>query len=160
MTARALAAGCLLVACIAAASGAAPARIEARSTDLVVVGVVQGDTMTIHVSRALDNAPVSDAAVTVALRGNHFPTVARLDGGYTLHAGELALRGATAVEFHIVSGDTDQRVAGTLQVAGPSDKPDDRGSGSARQIAWWILNFAVCGGFLLLLSRRRKKTES
>ena len=51
------------------ARAAAPARIEARSADLLVVGLVQGDAMTINVSRLLDNAPVHDATVAVAFRG-------------------------------------------------------------------------------------------
>ena len=38
-------------------------RIEARSADLLAVGTVQGDRMTIHLSRILDNAPVRDAVV-------------------------------------------------------------------------------------------------
>ena len=43
------------------ARAAAPARIEVRSADLLVVGLVQGDAMSINVSRLLDNAPVRDA---------------------------------------------------------------------------------------------------
>ena len=43
------------------AGGPAPdqlARIEARSADLLAVGTVHGDRLTIHLSRIIDNAPV------------------------------------------------------------------------------------------------------
>jgi hypothetical protein len=39
-------------------------------------------------------------------------------------------------------------------VADGGAKPDDKNG--ARQIWWWVLNFAVCIGFLMLFSRRRK----
>ena len=144
-----------LIGSAGAAAAAAPARIEARSADLVVVGVLQGETLTIHVSRLLDNAPVRDAAVEVAFRGGAYPTVAQVDGGYSLQAAQLAVPGTTAMEFRVSANGTEQKLTGTLQVAG--DEHSD-GSGSVRQFLWWVLNFAVVGGFLVLLARRRKRT--
>ena len=56
------------------------ARMEARSEDLLAVGLVHGDRMSIHLSRLIDNAPVRDAAVTVVLRGaGHMMMVERPD---------------------------------------------------------------------------------
>jgi hypothetical protein len=141
----------------AATPASAPARIEARSRDLLAVGVLQGETMTIHVSRLLDNAPVRDAVVTVYFRGGSYPTVAQVDGSYSLQARELALPGATAMEFHVTSGGTEDKLTGTLQVAGSGD--GSVGSGSVRQLGWWVLNFAVCGAFLWLWARRKKPAE-
>ncbi|MGH9561527.1 MAG: hypothetical protein ACRD3S_08735, partial [Terracidiphilus sp.] len=77
-----------------AAESGAPARIEARSADLLAVGLVHGDRMAIHLSRVIDNAPVRDAAVTVVLRGASHPTTAQSDGSYTLQTKDLALPGA------------------------------------------------------------------
>jgi hypothetical protein len=142
----------------AAAPATAPARIEARSADLLAVGVLQGDTMTIHISRLLDNAPVRDAVVAVAFRGGSYPTVAKVDGGYSFQARELALPGATAMEFHVTSGDVEEKLAGTLQIAG-GDGSGGGASGSVRQLGWWVLNFAVCGAFLWLWARRRKPAD-
>jgi hypothetical protein len=139
------------------ARAAAPARIEARSANLLVVGLVQGDAMRINVSRLLDNAPVRDAIVAVAFRGESHPAVAQVDGGYLLKSPEFALPGAIAMEFRVTQGGAEERLAGTLQVAAAGDKTDD--SGSARQMYWWVLNFAVCGAFLLLWARRKKRTE-
>ena len=59
-----------------AADAAAISRVEARSNDLLAVGVVHDDKMIIHISRLADNAPVRDAVVTVLLRGTMHPTTA------------------------------------------------------------------------------------
>jgi len=143
-----------------AASGesAPPARIEARSADLLAVGLVRGDRMTIHLSRVTDNAPVRDAAVTVVLRGASHPATAETDGSYTLQTKDLVLPGAAAIDFEIAEATMHESLKGTLQAAAADGKSAD--NNSARQFGWWVLNFAVCIGFLWLISRRRKSAQS
>ena len=133
------------------------ARVEARSTDLVTVGVVHDDRMSIHVSRLLDNAPVRDAVVAVSLRGASHPTVAEADGSYTLVSPDLKLAGAAAVEFQITQGAAQEKLKGTLEVGAAAAGADEKSQ--ARQYWWWALNFGVCIGFLALLSRRKKKAS-
>jgi hypothetical protein len=139
-----------------AASGesATPARVEARSGDLMAVGLVRDDRMTIRLSRLIDNAPVRDAALKVTLRGVTYPATAEADGSFTLQTKDLAIPGAAAVEFQVVEAAARETLKGTLQVAGGAGPSDNRNS--ARQLWWWVLNFAVCIGFLWLYSRRRK----
>jgi hypothetical protein len=133
------------------------ARVEARSADLGLVGLVHGDRMSIHVSRLLDNAPVRDAVVAVLLRGASHATVAEADGSYTLLDPALKLSGAAAVEFQITQGAAQETLKGTLDVAAPAGTVLEKSQ--ARQYAWWALNFGVCIGFLMLLSRRKKKAD-
>jgi hypothetical protein len=150
----------LLAACALLAVGARaaePVRIKTQSADILVVGLVQDDRMSIHVSRVLDNAPVRDAIVTVTFRGAPYPTVAQVDGGYAMQSWELVKPGAVAMEFHVVASGVDERLNGTLEVAA-SGKAVERGS--ARQYLWWVLNFAVCGAFLVLWARRRKRADA
>jgi hypothetical protein len=149
----------IAAAACAAASGEspAPARVEARSEDLMAVGLVRDDKMTIRLSRLIDNAPVRDAAVTVILRGVTHPTTAEADGSFTLETKDLAVPGAAAVEFQVVQAAARATLKGTLQVAAGAGSADDRNS--ARQLWWWVLNFAVCIGFLWLYSRRRKAAQ-
>jgi len=142
----------------AAAAAAAPARIEARSTHYLLVGVVQGDTLSIHVSRRLDNAPVTDAAVTAALRGKTYAATAEPDGAYSFHSADLNLPGSAAVQFEVTDAGAAERLVGTLRVAGPA--PGGKSTSGVRQIGWWILNFAVCLGLLALIARRRKNAQS
>jgi hypothetical protein len=144
----------LAVCAALAADERAVSRIEARSADLLAVGVVHGDRMSIHISRLSDNAPVHDAVLTVLLRGVTHPTVAEADGSYALQTPELAIPGTAAVVFDVVeTGGKEVGLTGEISVAN-GVATDDKSS--ARQLGWWILNFAVCIGFLMLLSRRRK----
>jgi len=147
-------------AATAAATSAAAAlpRVEARSDDLLAVAVVRDDKMIIHLSRALDNAPVRDAAVTVVLRGAAHSATAETDGSYTLQTQDLALPGTAAVEFQVSRGAQRDSLKGTLENAGAAGREEDKSN--ARQLWWWVLNFAVCIGFLWLFSRRRKSAQS
>ena len=138
------------------ADDATPQRVEAKSATLLAVGVVHGDRMTIHLSRLSDNAPVRDAVLAVMLRGVVHPTVAQPDGSYTLQTQDLELPGAAAVEFQVVQGPARDVLEGDLAAAAAA-KPEERSM--ARQMWWWALNFAVCIGFLMLWSRRRKARE-
>lgn len=141
-------------ATVGAATESPTARVEARSADLLAVGLVHDDKMTLRLSRLLDNAPVQGAAVTVVLRGASHPAVAETDGSFTAQTKDFALPGAAAVEFLVALPGANESLKGTLQVAASTDSGEDKNS--ARQLWWWVLNFAVCIGFLMLLSRRRK----
>jgi hypothetical protein len=130
------------------------ARVEARSADLLAVGLAHDDRMTIHLSRLIDNSPLRDAALTVVLRGTAHPAVAETDGSYTLQAKDLTLPGAAAIEFQVAQAGALQSIKGTLQITAAAGESVDKNT--ARQLWWWVLNFAVCIGFLWLISRRRK----
>jgi hypothetical protein len=125
---------------------------------LLAVGIVQADRMTIHLSSLRDNAPVRDAAVTVMLRGVLHPTVAQADGGYSLQSPDLGLPGSATVVFHVARGGAVADLQGTLQPA--ADANAGPANNGARQLWWWVLNFAVCIGFLMLISRRRKAART
>jgi hypothetical protein len=139
-----------------AADNPPAARVEARSADLLTVGVVQNDRMSIHISRLSDNVPLRDAVVTVVLRGRSHPTVAETDGSFTLVDADLKLPGAAAVEFQVSAGVAQEALKGTLDVQGRAGAADEKSQ--ARQYWWWALNFGVCIGFLVLISRRKKKS--
>jgi hypothetical protein len=156
LTATAMAAFAMLTAASAADASAGESalpRVEARSSNLLAVGVVHDDKMSIHVSRLLDNAPVRDAAVTVVLRGTAHGATAEADGSYSLQAKDLTLPGAAAVEFQVSQGAERESLKGTLEIAAARGAEDKN---NARQLWWWVLNFAVCFGVLWLISRRRK----
>jgi hypothetical protein len=163
-TVTALAATALMAIAMAAladpasdAAGSAT-RVEAHSADLLAVGLVQGQRLSIRLSRVLDNAPVHDAAVAVVLRGATYPTVAESDGSYSLSAKDLTLPGEAAIEFHVTQQQQHEDLKGLLKVAVTAKQPESQGN--ARQMWWWALNFGVCIGFLVLFSRRRKSAQS
>ena len=148
----------ILLACccggiaLAQTSAAPSARVEARSPDLLAVGTVQGNRMAVRLSRVVDNAPIGNAALAVMLRGTTHPAVAEADGSYSVETPDLQLSGPASVEFLVTVGDKREELKGTL-AATAAEPSGDRNS--SRQIGWWVLNFAVCIGFLWLWSRRK-----
>jgi hypothetical protein len=101
---------------------------------------------------------VRDAVLTVLLRGVVHPTTAEADGSYTLQTKDLDLPGSASVVFQIAQGGVRDDLKGALQIVESQPKPEDKNS--ARQLGWWVLNFGVCIGFLMLISRRRKKAAA
>ena len=93
----------------------------------------------------------------MTLRGTVHPTVAEVDGSYTLRTPDLGIPGPAAVVLHVTEGPTHEDLSGTLSLADGAPKPDDKNN--ARQLWWWVLNFAVCIGFLKLWSQRRKNAS-
>ena len=110
--------------------------------------------MTIHLSRLEDNAPVRDAEVALVLRGATHSATALADGGYAVETPDLALPGAAAVRIEVTSSGIRQDLEGTLQQGAAAEPTEDKGS--SRQLGWWVLNFAVCIGFLWLWQRRKR----
>jgi hypothetical protein len=142
---------------VLAADTAGISRVEARSKDLLAVGVVHDTRMIVRISRTADNAPVRDAVLTVLLRGTVHPTTAEADGSYSLQTQDLALPGSAAVDFQVAQGSTKESLKGTLEVGLQPGPLDDKNS--SRQLWWWVLNFAVCGAAVWLFSRRRKAAK-
>jgi len=144
----------LAAAAFAGGEEKAPARIEARSSDLLAVATVRDDRMSIHLSRISDNAPVRDATILVALRGSVHPAVAQADGSYSVETPDLRLPGPAAIQFEVTQGAAREALSGTLE--DQRGTQSDEKKGNTRQLGWWVLNFAVCIGFLMLWSRRKK----
>ena len=88
------------------------------------------------------------------MRGTAHAATAETDGSYSLQTKDLLLPGAAAVEFQVSQGALHETLKGTLEIPAAAGQSDDKGN--ARQLWWWVLNFAVCIGFLWLFSRRRK----
>ncbi len=142
----------------APAAPGAPARLELHSADYLLVGLVQGDTMTLRVTRALDNAPVRDAQVTAYLRGTDHAATSQVDGSYAFSSQDLTLPGAAAIEFQVKQAGKDERLRGTLTTPDAAGGAAD--ANGIRQYAWWVLNFSVCIAAYVLFMRRRKTEDS
>ena len=91
-------------------------------------------------------------ALAVMLRGTLHAATAEPDGSYSLQTPDLRLPGPAAVQFEVTQGAAREVLSGTLE-GQHGGQSDDRGN--TRQLGWWVLNFAVCIGFLLLWSRRK-----
>jgi hypothetical protein len=87
------------------------------------------------------------------LRGTAHAATAEADGSYSVQTEDLRLPGTAAVQFEVTRGTEREVLAGTLEVGARPGESNDKGS--TRQLGWWVLNFAVCIGFLWLWSRRK-----
>lgn len=114
--------------------------------------------MTVRLSRIADNAPVGNAAIAVMLRGATHPAVAEADGSYSVETPDLTLPGPASVEFLVTLSGIREELKGTLASVGSTGQSDDKGT--SRQLGWWVLNFAVCIGFLWLWSRRKSSADT
>lgn len=141
---------------VRAAAEPPAARVEARSTDLLAVGTVHADRMIVYLSRLADNAPVRDARLTVSLRGSTVPAIAEADGSYLVRSPDLAVPGTAAVVFDVTEGAQREQLTGSLEIGAPGRETHE----GSRQMLWWVLNSAVCVGFLLLWNRRRRRAEA
>jgi len=93
----------------------------------------------------------------VTVRGASHPAVAQTDGSYSVDTPDLSLPGAAAIGFEVTQGASHENLTGTLDVAAPgADKSADT-NGNTRQLGWWVLNFGVCIGFLMLWRRRKSR---
>jgi len=133
---------------------AQPARVEAKSKTFMAVGLLEGDRMVIHLSRLLDNTPVHDASLHVNIRALDLTAVAQTDGSYEVRDPRLKADGPAVVAFQVDQGEASEKLVGNLEV--PKAEKTVAEDGQARQLLWWVLNFAVCIGFLVLIARRRK----
>jgi hypothetical protein len=156
---NALHADTMAAAADTAGGAAAPARVEAKSKTFMAVGLLEGDRLTIHLSRVIDNAPVHDAAVRINIRALDLPAVAQTNGSYEARSAEFKADGPAVVAFVVKQGEVTEKLVGTLEVP-PAAKSTLTDNGQVRQLLWWVLNFAVCIGFLVLYSRRRKAAEA
>lgn len=140
-------------------AAAAPARVEAKSKNFMAVGLLEGERMMIRLSRAIDNAPVHDAAVRVNMRALDLPAVAQTDGSYEVRSKEFKADGPAVIAFVVKRGALTEKLVGTLEVPAAAKNTLSE-NGQVRQLLWWVLNFGVCIGFLVLYSRRRKAAEA
>lgn len=79
-------------------------RFEARGDLFEVVGVLDGDMLTVWVDRAADNAPVADGEVDIEAPGFAARAVAEA-GVFRLAAGGLAAAGDHPLTLTITAGD-------------------------------------------------------
>jgi hypothetical protein len=103
----------------AAALGAAGLpRLVTSSETYELVAVLKGERLTIYLDRFEDNAPVTDANITVTV--NDEPVVAQStgDGTYSISSRRFAARGLVELVFDIKAKDGDDLLIGKFTLAG------------------------------------------
>jgi hypothetical protein len=101
-----------------AATSAQSPRVSATSEAFQLVGILKAGKLTIYLDREPDNAPVSDAKITVSVGGKPVVATATKDGTYELVAGDWAKSGEAEMQFAIAAGGKNDLLGGVLVVPG------------------------------------------
>lgn len=116
-----------------AASGApGPSRLATSSEIYELVAVLEGERLTIYLDGFADNAPVTDANITVTV--NDEPVVAQPsgDGAYSISSKRFASSGLVELVFDIRAKEGDDLLIGKLTIAGSAS-----GARSPEALPWY-----------------------
>lgn len=103
----------------AAASGARRVpRLVTSSETYELVAVLEGERLTIHLDRFEDNAPVTDANITVTVNDESVIAQASSEGTYRISSKRFAGRGLVELVFDIKAKDGDDLLIGKFTLAG------------------------------------------
>ena len=91
-------------------------RAEAASADFELVAVLRDGTLTIHLDRFADNAPVEGATIEVDTPGGSRTAKPAGPGDYVLPAPFAAKPGAHDLAFTVTAGDMVDVLAATLTI--------------------------------------------
>ncbi len=130
-------------------------RVTAQSETYELVGVAQGQRLTIYLDRFADNVPVTDAGLQVMIGDETVPAERNADGTYGITSPRLAASGTLELTFAITAKDGDDLLIGTLQLP---ERPAPVASNAPSSAVQWLRHLPdrlddpyVFGGGLFLL---------
>ena len=89
-------------------------RVSAQSGTYELVGILQGERLTIYLDRFADNAPVTDANMEVLVGDETVTAERRPDGTYAVGSQRFAGSGTVELAFAVTGKDGDDLLTGTL----------------------------------------------
>lgn len=102
----------------ASAAATALPRFAATSDGFELVGVLQGQHLSLYLDRAPDNSPVDSAQITLEINGTAVPVQAHATGEYEANLTQPLSEGDHAVAATIVAGTQSDLLAATLDLHG------------------------------------------
>lgn len=137
------------------AQAAAP-RFSAVSETFELVGVLQGQRLSLYLDRAADNSPVKDARLELELGGAKVAVTPRGEGEFEVLLAQPLAPGITPVAATVIAGQESDLLAGELDLQAGS-------SAAAAEHAWdahaleygaWLLAALLLLALLVVGSRR------
>ncbi|HVR94916.1 MAG TPA: hypothetical protein VHI75_13885, partial [Casimicrobiaceae bacterium] len=135
-------------------------RVEANSEIFELVGMLEGEKLTLYLDRFATNEPVTNAAIEIA--SGEFKVTAQStgEGIYTAAAATLTKPGQYPLVFTIRAAEETDLLDGTLDVPPPTDAV----SHTHNWAEWlvWIIGalVALAGTAWLLLRRMTRRTQA
>jgi len=94
-------------------------RVTAVSEAYQFVGIVEGETLVIHLDRFADNEPVTSAAIEVTIEGTAIGAQLQANGTYEITSPHLKVAGSHEVLVSVTDGDTADLLIGALEIPSP-----------------------------------------
>lgn len=139
----------------AASMGAASPRFAATSELFELVGVLNGQTLSLYLDRADDNSPAKGATLALALGENPVAVQAVGDGAFEATLPHPLPEGLQAVTATVVAGKDSDLLAGELDIHTSAHAPEARGQVSRTTLAAAVV--AAIGTALALLALLRAR---
>lgn len=137
------------------AATATSGRFSAQAGGLELVAAAEGHGLTVWIDQWTDNAPVTNARVSVTVDGRSIEA-RPINGTYILDAPTLDTPGPHRVSFAVTRGSTAQTMAGTLNVAAAPGEAETGGSVPWRMVLLVLLSIGIAvGAFLFWRARHR-----
>ena len=140
-----------------AVEGALP-RFAIQAHGLELVGVLDGDELTLYLDDWHDNSPVTDAELTLQLDDVAVEVEQSAPGTFDAHLPVLPEEGAIAVQARVVRGDSVERLKGELTRAHAEHDHDDAPS-AGRHLLFWLLG-GLAALALLFWAVRHARSDS
>jgi len=140
-----------------AVEGALP-RFAIQAHGLELVGVLDGDDLTLYLDDWHDNSPVTDAELTLQLDGVAVEVEQSAAGTFDAHLPALPKQGAIAVQARVVRGDSVERLKGELTLAHAEHDHDDAPSAGRHLLLWLLGGLAALA--LLFWAVRHARSDS
>ena len=142
----------------ASAATALP-RFAAASDDFELVGVLQGQHLSLYLDRAPDNSPVDGAQITLEVNGTAVPVQAHGTGEYEAALPQPLPEGEHAIAATVVAGAQSDLLAATLDLHGDEAAHAEGASPPAwrKALPWAAGLAAVVAAIALALRATRRK---
>jgi multidrug efflux pump subunit AcrA (membrane-fusion protein) len=145
-----------------AASGPATPRLEAAGSELELVAVAQGHTLTIYLDRLATNEPVAGATIEVSGEGIAAQNAKEAGGTYVIEAPWLDEPGTRPLVFTVTAGGTSDLLAGTLVIpaqAVDAHAPPAWSELLSSPLLWIVAGIAALLGFVASFAFRVKPLD-
>jgi hypothetical protein len=136
-------------------------RFSAVSEDFELVGVLNGQQLTLYLDRAATNEPVREASIELDVGGRAVQASPAPDGTFHATLPQALPEGSTPISATVIAGGTSDLLAGEIDIH-DADHGDDAGAHAHpwRRAVAWGLGGLVAVGILALWWRKRAKPAS
>jgi len=141
-----------------AAPATSAGRLELKSPDVELLGILNDGKLTLYADRYATNEPITNAKIELESKGRKLQMLATKDGNYTAAADWLKQPGTHEIVVSVEANGLQDLLIGTLLV--PALKPEAQGRSWLDYGKWAAGGIAVLIVLLVLFKRIRRRQGS